>query len=291
MARWIKAGADQGTDNRPEFSWLSPFQTCTELVLVQDGAFGFALSAAYVDLVALTEHLPEFILDAEALEFVMKTGDTPKASEVPLREASVDPHSFEIGRPGESARYVIASPDLGEPPPCVLRIGSGSRRCRLVIGSDSLCLGRQLSVVRRQRSIHALKARPKPFIGFGILFLQLALLIRRWHRNSPMYLIEQLALRLVTEPVRKLAKSLVQRHPEGNTVRDRWWRTNRAKARDVLMAHLAVNAAGLDQTALQPATALAEAHEHVVALHPRFVTHKQKRATTPPPRRVDRRCS
>src|SRR5437899_5772288 len=116
----------------------------------------------------------------------------------------------------------------------------------------------------RRRGVHILKGRPKTLVRLGVLLLQRALLINRRYRDPGMYLPDQFAMRVVAEPVRKLAKPLMQRRPEGHPISNRRRHRNRPQARDVLMAHFAVDAARLDQTALQATACLSKADEHVV---------------------------
>src|SRR5215471_6515563 len=71
-----------------------------------------------------------------------------------------------------------------------------------------------------------------------------------------------LAPRLGVEPVGELRQPLVQSVPELNAGGNRWRRLDRAQARDMLVADLAVLPAGLHQAHCQPVGRLAKVHEH-----------------------------
>src|SRR5262245_1979851 len=71
-----------------------------------------------------------------------------------------------------------------------------------------------------------------------------------------------LAPRLGVEPVGELRQPLVQSVPELNAGGNRWRRLDRAQARDMLVADLAVLSAGLHQAHCQPIGRLAKVHEH-----------------------------
>jgi len=71
-----------------------------------------------------------------------------------------------------------------------------------------------------------------------------------------------LALRFGVDPVRRLGQRFINAPPEGDAVCKLGRCGNRAEAGDVLVADLTVDAAGLDQAALQPSGCLAKAHEH-----------------------------
>jgi hypothetical protein len=60
------------------------------------------------------------------------------------------------------------------------------------------------------------------------------------------------------DSVARCVEPLTQPGPECDAVRRRWRERHRAEAGDVLMAHLAVQVAGLDQAGLQAASGLAE---------------------------------
>src|SRR5262245_38777924 len=71
-----------------------------------------------------------------------------------------------------------------------------------------------------------------------------------------------LAPRLGVEPVGELRHPLVQSVPELNAGGNRWRRLDRAQARDMLVADLAVLPAGLHQAHCQPVGRPAKVHEH-----------------------------
>ena len=71
-----------------------------------------------------------------------------------------------------------------------------------------------------------------------------------------------LAPRLGVELVGELRQPLVQSVPELNAGGNRWRRLDRAQARDMLVADLAVLPAGLHQAHCQPVGRLAKVHEH-----------------------------
>src|SRR5262249_822696 len=71
-----------------------------------------------------------------------------------------------------------------------------------------------------------------------------------------------LAPRLGVEPVGELRQPLVQSVPELNASGNRWRRLDRAQARDMLVADLAVLPAGLHQTHFPPLGRLPEVHQH-----------------------------
>src|SRR6516162_4480527 len=77
-----------------------------------------------------------------------------------------------------------------------------------------------------------------------------------------MHSAHDLAPRLGVEPVGELRQPLVQSVPELNAGGNRWRRLDRAQARDMLVADLAVLPAGLHQAHCQPVGRLAKVHEH-----------------------------
>jgi hypothetical protein len=71
-----------------------------------------------------------------------------------------------------------------------------------------------------------------------------------------------LALRFGVDPVREFAQRLIDTSPKGDAIGNRRRRGNRAEAGNDLVADLAIDAAGLDQAALQPDGSLAKASDH-----------------------------
>src|SRR5262249_43258222 len=90
----------------------------------------------------------------------------------------------------------------------------------------------------------------------------LPLLIRRDHGDAGMPRAHDLAPLLGVEPVGALRQPLVQSVPELNAGGNRSRRLDRAQARDMLVAELAVLPAGLHQAHCQPVGRLAKVHEH-----------------------------
>jgi hypothetical protein len=74
---------------------------------------------------------------------------------------------------------------------------------------------------------------------------------RRDHWNLGMNVAANLALRRRIDPVRQLGAALVHPLPEGNRVGDGQRRLDRAEAGDMLMAHLAADAAGFHDVDLK----------------------------------------
>jgi len=78
-----------------------------------------------------------------------------------------------------------------------------------------------------------------------------------------MHCAYDLALRFSVDPGREFGQRLIDAPPKGDAIGNRWRCGNRAEAGDDLVADLAIDAAGLDQAALQPGGgSLAKASDH-----------------------------
>jgi hypothetical protein len=131
-------------------------------------------------------------------------------------------------------------------------MGGGFGCAGLAAGDGMFCLGDVRLVLFDRGLVHVLKACPKSFVGFGVLKLQGALLIRRHHWNPAVNVAANLALRSPDRPgstaspcvKHGLGEAFVHPLQEGNPVGDGQWRVDRAEAGDMLMAHIAADAAG-----------------------------------------------
>ena len=85
--------------------------------------------------------------------------------------------------------------------------------------------------------ISATQALPEALIRLGVLQLYVAQFVGRWHRDSLIYSVEDLAL-LIYDAIREGRETIMQAPPERDAVGRRGRNGNRAQPRDMFMAHL-----------------------------------------------------
>ena len=100
-------------------------------------------------------------------------------------------------------------------------LGGGVRRFGLQAGRGLFGGHNERLVTCRRVLVTFFEPCLKPFVGFGVCELQLALFVGPRHGDADVHRAEDLALRGGVDAVRQLGEAFVQRFPECEAVRDR----------------------------------------------------------------------
>ena len=125
---------------------------------------------------------------------------------------------------------------------CRLGVDGGVRGACFAIGDSSLGGTDNAFVTFNRIGVHATQPLPEALIHLGVLQVYVAQFVGRWHRDSLVYGVEDLAL-LIYDPIREGRETIMQAPPERDAVGRRGRNGDRAQPRDIFMARLATFAA------------------------------------------------